>query len=147
MKEVKQTVKIKGTKRKREMTQHKLPWTKHEIIDAVIRSYTPFDVDDTTTWTFPGMLGVFSYLALGRPEGRATPAIEHQLWLRIRRIWDALQDGRDPNAAYETPREDEEELTTVDQWEGLTNPHSRWLKNHLTELDRELRVSRRDRKP
>ena len=62
-----------------------LPWTKREIIDAVISQYEPLDEKKWQSWTFYILIRAFAILALGRPEGRAAPYIEHALWQRLRR--------------------------------------------------------------
>lgn len=101
-----------------------LPWSKREIIEAAIaryRPHPPLDIDDPTTFVEvqAALIEIFAQLALGRPEGRQPPYIEAQLYGRIGRVWRALDEGRDPNAAYEVPRAHERPLTTDDQlsWE------------------------------
>ena len=119
------------------------PWSKREVIDAVIAEYKPFNVEDHKTWAFLIMYGAFIRVAVGRPEGRAAPYIEHELWLRIRRVWTALRGGRDPNAAYETPIDGEEPLTTDVQMEFAASESGRFLHQQLDELDREIREGRK----
>jgi hypothetical protein len=80
---------------------------KREIIDVVISTYVPARVDEPETWAFSTMMTAFMGLALGRPEGRLAPYIEQALWTRIARVFTALREGRDPNAAYDVPLEDE----------------------------------------
>ncbi len=116
------------------------PWTKREIIEAVIAECKPFDRDDPTSWAFYTAFRAFHRVALGRPEGRTAPRVEHALWTRIRRVWEALRDGRDPGAAFETPFDDEEPLTTDVQ---IADAKS--LARLLDEVDRELRTAQRGR--
>jgi hypothetical protein len=92
-----------------------LPCTKQEIIDAVIAGYRPVDVKDSTTWATLQCIGIFAHLALGRPEGRQAPYAEDELHGRIVRVWTAIKEGRDPNAAYDVPLPTEQPLTTDDQ--------------------------------
>ena len=56
-----------------------LPWTKREVIDTVIAEYRPGSAEP---FVFV-MVRMFSRLALGRPEGRAAPYLEHALCARI----------------------------------------------------------------
>lgn len=116
------------------------PWTKREIIGAVIAECKPFDRDDPTSWAFFTAFRAFQRVALGRAEGRTAPRVEHALWTRIRRVWEALRDGRDPGAAFETPLDDEEPLTTDVQ---IADAKS--LARLLDEVDRELRTAQRGR--
>lgn len=92
------------------------PWTKLEILDVVIGGCRPVD-DRPETWSH-AMMGAWGYLALGRPEGRASPRVEHELYLRIRRVYLAVCDGRDPYAAYDAPLTDEQALTAEMQMKG-----------------------------
>jgi hypothetical protein len=98
------------------MSEPELPWTRREIIDAVIAAYKakPVDADlrEVLSWKFTTWVGAFASLALGKPEGRAAPYVEDALATRISRVWTALRDGRDPSAAYDVPLEGEEPLTT-----------------------------------
>ena len=116
-----------------------LPWTKREIIDAVIAEYEP---PRARAPAFFNMMKPFMRLALGRSEGRAAPHVEHALWQFIRRVWTALRDGRDPNAAYEVPLDDEEPLTTDEQLANLMSPSRREFKRLLDEIDEQLRARR-----
>ena len=51
--------------------------------------------------------------------------VEHALWTRIRRVWKALRDGRDPSAAFEMPLHDEEPFTADLDEERHSPPKSR----------------------
>jgi hypothetical protein len=84
-------------------------------------------------------------LALGRPEGRAAPYIEHALWQWLRRVYGALRDRRDPDTAYETPLDDEEPLTADDQLYTMKSALGREMTRMLDEMDRKLRA-KKDRK-
>lgn len=84
-----------------------LPWSKQEIIHTVKGGYRPVDRDDPSTWAVFAIPSAFCALALGRPEGRAAPHIEDALTKRIARIWQAIHDGRDPEAAYDVPLSEE----------------------------------------
>src|SRR5260370_33339983 len=66
------------------MTQKRseLPWTKREIIDAVISKYEPPDVKDLQRMPFLVLLRAFTVLGLGRPDGRAATYVEHALCQR-----------------------------------------------------------------
>src|SRR5262245_24076967 len=90
-----------------------LPWTKREVVDTVTHVYSAPD-DHPEGWATSACIGIFASLALGKPEGRFFPMFEHELYLRIARVWDALQHGRDPYAAYEVPLP-RELLTAHDQ--------------------------------
>jgi hypothetical protein len=127
------------------MTQKpsELPWTKREIIDAVFRFYAPPDVKDDQSWGFIILIKAFTILALGRPEGRAAPYIEHALWQRLRRVYTALRDRRDPSAAYETPLDDEEPLTADDQLDTMASLSGREMARIVDEMDRELRAKKK----
>jgi hypothetical protein len=126
------------------------PWTKRDIIEAVIAECKPFDIDDPTSWAFYTAFRAFERLALGRREGRTAPRVEHALWTRIGRVWEALCAGRDPGVAFETPLDDEEPFTAdVDNEEPLTTDvqiaDAKSLARLLDEVDRELRTARRGR--
>ena len=95
-----------------------LPWTKREIVDAVIKGYRSVDENDASTWAQMQCLRIFADLALGRSDGRQAPNIEDALYARVVRAWTAINKGRDPNAAYEVPLADERPLTTDDQLSG-----------------------------
>ena len=95
-----------------------LPWTKREIVDAVIAGYRSVDENDASTWAQMQCLRIFADLALGRSDGRQAPNIEDALYARVVRAWTAINKGRDPNAAYEVPLADERPLTTDDQLSG-----------------------------
>jgi hypothetical protein len=112
-----------------------VPWTKREVIDAVLGvGYEPFDLDAPQTWPYFRMVRAFVTVALGRPEGRASPAVEHELWQRIGRVYTALKEGRDPNAAYEMPLDNEKPLTTGIQLEDATRPALREFDRLLDEM-------------
>ena len=64
-------------------------------------------------------LSAFMRVALGKSEGRAAPYIEAALAHRIIRIYAALRDGRDPNAAFDAPLPDEEPFSLADAAAGL----------------------------
>ena len=126
------------------------PWTKREIIEAVIAERKPFGRDDPTSWAFHTAFRAFERVALVKPEGRTTPRVEHALWTRIRRVWKALHDGRDPSAGFETPLDDEEPFAAdVDEEEAITADvqvaDATLLAKLLDEVDRELRTARRGR--
>ena len=95
-----------------------LPWTKREIVDAVVAGYRSVDENDASTWAQMQCLRIFADLALGRSDGRQAPYIEDALYARVVRAWTAINEGRDPNAAYEVPLADERPLTTDDQLSG-----------------------------
>ena len=95
-----------------------LPWTKREIVDAVIAGYRSVDENDASTWAQMQCLRIFADLALGRSDGRQAPNIEDALYARVVRAWTAINKGRDPNAAYDVPLADERPLTTDDQLSG-----------------------------
>ena len=116
-------------------------WTKHEVIDAVVAEYRPSDLDDTDTWAVPVCLRAFMRLALGKPEGRAPPHVEHELWRRLCRVHRALHDGRDPSAAYDVPLGDDDVPLTADMpW---ISRGRREVLELFERLDRELRTARR----
>jgi hypothetical protein len=95
-----------------------IPWSKQEIIDAMVAEYRPFDVDDLNSWAFYSQVRALQRLAR---SGRAPPGfcvgladrladkkgdispLEDAVFGRLGRIWRALHDGRDPDAAYEMP--------------------------------------------
>jgi hypothetical protein len=115
-----------------------LPWTKREVIDTVIAEYRPGSAEP---FVFV-MVRMFSRLALGRPEGRAAPYLEHALCARIERVVQALCDGRDPDVAYELPLDEEAPLTPDDQ----LSPAYREFAKILDESDRKLRAARRGKR-
>lgn len=117
------------------------PWTKQEIVDVVIGSYRPVD-DRPETWPHAMIRGAWGYLALGRPAGRASPRAEHELYLRIRRVYLAVSDGRDPNAAYDAPLADDQALTAEMQMQGLISRSGRELEPLFDEIDRTRRQAR-----
>jgi hypothetical protein len=94
-----------------------LPWSKKEIVRAMVVEYRPADVDDPATWPFYSQVRALQRLALsggGPPgfavdlggrwlSGRAISELEDAVFARLGRVWQALRDGRDPNAGYETP--------------------------------------------
>ena len=83
------------------MTGRNLPWTKSQIIEAV-RAEMPTEIPP---------LYAFVRLALGKPEGRASPHAEHQLLHRINLVYCAITGGHDPEIAFDTPLPDELPLT------------------------------------
>jgi hypothetical protein len=101
------------------------PWTKREIIEAVIAECKPFDRYDPTKWAFHTAFKAFERVVLGRPEGRAAPQVEHALWTRIGRVREALRNGRDPGTAFETPLADEEPFTAEVDEEDRSSPTCR----------------------
>jgi hypothetical protein len=89
------------------MTDSNLPWTNSQIIEAVrveIESKTPGMMSEVA-------LCAFASLALGKPEGRASPHAEHQLLHRINLVYCAITGGHDPEIAFDTPLPDELPLT------------------------------------
>jgi hypothetical protein len=118
----------------------KLPWTKREIIDAVITEFRPVNLDDELSWASLSCVRALSRIALGHPEGRAAPHVEYALSQRIARVWTALSDGRDPNAAYEIPLDDEGGPLTADM---QLEPSYRRMQELLDEADRKLRAAQR----
>jgi hypothetical protein len=84
---------------------NELPWSKREIIDAMIAAYKPIDPKNPVfvIHTMTVCTGIWKKLALSRAEGRAAPHIELALAERIARVYKALHEGRDPNAAYDVP--------------------------------------------
>jgi hypothetical protein len=116
-----------------------LPWTKREIIDTaatIYRQPTYDDLDRAYTWPGFKAVAVFAILALGKPGGRFPPAVEHELWYRIGRVWEALREGCDPHAAYEVPLPHERPLTTGDQ----LDPEYRRAQEMFDKIDREQRA-------
>jgi hypothetical protein len=119
-----------------------LPWSRREIIDAVIAEYRPIDMKDPSSFAILVCIAAFMRLALGRPEGRASPYVEQALHNQIKRVYAALRDGRDPNAAYDVPIEGEETLTYEEQLKALSSPLGRKFAAMLDDLDRDLRARR-----
>jgi hypothetical protein len=97
--------------------QFELPWSKQEIIDAMIAEFRPYDFDDWDTWAFSCQLGALQRLAQSdhTPPGfcigladrlankRDISPLEDAVFGRLGRVWQALRDGHDPDAAYEVP--------------------------------------------
>jgi hypothetical protein len=111
-------------------------WTKHEIVDAVIAEYRPFDFDDDTSWPHLITVRVLARLALGTGP-RGAPR-------RIRRTLCASDVGaskrrfKDPNAAYDVPLDDETPLTAEDQ---LTLGY-RAMAELLNQIENDLQARR-----
>jgi hypothetical protein len=99
------------------MSDLELPWSKEEIIAVMVAEYVPFDVDDRTARAFACQGRALLRLA---DSGRGPPGfgvalaerlrdrgpileVEDAVFARLGRVLQALQDGRDPHAAYETP--------------------------------------------
>jgi hypothetical protein len=92
-----------------------IPWTKREIIDAMLSEYRPFRAEDMETWAFYTQIRVLLQLALSAkaPVGfgqdlgnrllRRHPIteVEEAVFLRLGRVFEALRDGRDPDVAYD----------------------------------------------
>jgi hypothetical protein len=103
------------------MTDLELPWSKREIIRAMVAEYRPFDFNDTATWAFFCQVRALKRLAFGGggppgfgvalaerlSDGRGVSELEDAVCARLGRVWQALRDGRDPDAAYETPLRNE----------------------------------------
>jgi hypothetical protein len=94
-----------------------LPWSREEIIEAMVAEYRPVDLADPTT--LPHICQVRALLRLAasgrgplgfgvelagrlRDCGRGSE-LEDAVYARLGRVWQALHDGRDPGVAYETP--------------------------------------------
>jgi hypothetical protein len=91
------------------VTDSNLPWPKSEIIEAVRAEIEP---------ETPGMMSkkpvalyAFARLALGKPEGRASPHAEHELLKRMILVCCAITRGHDPETAFDIPLPDEAPLT------------------------------------
>jgi hypothetical protein len=99
------------------MNEVSMPWTKREIIDAMIAEYRPFQFEDTHTWPFFIQVSALRRLALSekaplgfgqglaerlQQRGQITE-LEDTIVARLGRVLAALRDGRDPNVAYDTP--------------------------------------------
>jgi hypothetical protein len=97
-----------------------IPWSKREIIDAMIAEFRRPEVDDRDSWAYFCQIRALERLALG---GRGPPGfcvglahrlankggvspLEEAVFGRLGRVWQALRDGRDPDAAYEVPLRD-----------------------------------------
>jgi hypothetical protein len=89
------------------------PWSKQEIIAAVVAEYMPLDQEDIATRPFFTLIRALQRLALRSRKGppgfgenldtrKATP-LEDAVYARLARVWQALYEGRDPDAAYEVP--------------------------------------------
>jgi hypothetical protein len=97
-----------------------LPWSKREIIDAMIAEFQRPDVDNPDSWAFFTQVRALQRLAhsgrgpLGFCVGLADrlanksdiSPLEDVMFERLGRVWQALRDGRDPDATYETPLRD-----------------------------------------
>jgi hypothetical protein len=99
------------------MADFQLPWSKQEIIDAMVAENCPYNFDDPNTWLFfcqvralmclarsgRGPLGFGTELAERLKDGRGPSELEQAVYARLGRVLHALRNGRDPNAAYEIP--------------------------------------------
>jgi hypothetical protein len=119
------------------MTDPALPWSKREIVRAMVGEYRPFNLDDVHTGPFYSQLRALLRLGatgkgppgfcdrldervktyLEKRDGAAfelsrlfvtgvvseTSLLEHAVFLRLGRVYQALKEGRDPDTAYETP--------------------------------------------
>jgi hypothetical protein len=63
------------------------------------------------------------------------------LWQRLRRVFRAPRDGRDPSPGYEMPPGDEQPLTADDRLVATMSP-SNEITKLLDEWDYELRAKR-----
>jgi hypothetical protein len=95
------------------------PWSKQEIIDAMVAEFQRPDVDDFHSYAWASQVRALKRLALnGRgppgfsvgladrlPKGNISP-LEQAVFERLGRVWQALRDGGDPDAAYEMPLRD-----------------------------------------
>jgi hypothetical protein len=102
------------------MDEGDIPWTKHEIIDAMLSEYRPFRAEDMETWAFYTQMRVLLQLALSAkaPVGfgqdlgirllRRQPIteLEDAVFLRLGLVFEALRDGRDPDVAYDNSNAD-----------------------------------------
>jgi hypothetical protein len=94
-----------------------IPWRKREIIDVMIAEFQRPDLDDPHSWAFYSQVRALQRLALSdrappgfsvgladrlANRGNISP-IEDAVFGRLGRVWQALRDGRDPDAAYEVP--------------------------------------------
>jgi hypothetical protein len=100
------------------MDESDIPWSKHEIIDAMLSEYRPFRAEDMETGAFYIQLRALLRLAFSAkaPEGfgqdlgtrllqrEPITELEDAVFLRLGRVFEALRDGRDPDAAYDTTR-------------------------------------------
>jgi hypothetical protein len=98
------------------MDESDIPWTKREIIAAMLSEYRPFRADDMETGAFYIQLRALLRLAFSAkaPEGfgqdlgtrllRRQPIteLEDAVFSRLGRVFEALREGRDPDAAYDT---------------------------------------------
>jgi hypothetical protein len=95
------------------MNQNKLPWTPEEIIATVLAEIEPQEPGKMSIK--PVALCAFAQLALGKPNGRASPSVEHELLQRIGRVLNAVERGDDPVAAYDRPLPADKPLRPRDQ--------------------------------
>jgi hypothetical protein len=92
-----------------------LPWTKREIIDALIAEYQPRG-DWSALAPFAQLralrrLALSNRAPLGFGVGLAErfvnrgpySLLEQEVYGLLGRVWQALHDGRDPDAAYDEP--------------------------------------------
>jgi hypothetical protein len=98
------------------MDESDIPWTKREIINAMLSEYRPFRAEEMETGAFYIQLRALLRLAFSAkaPEGfgqdfgtrllRRQPIteLEDAVFLRLGRVFEALRDGRNPDAAYDT---------------------------------------------
>ena len=98
------------------MDESDIPWTKREIIDAMLSEYRPFRAEDMETGAFYIQLRALLRLAFSAkaPEGfgqnlgtrllhrQPMTKLEDAVFLRLGLVFEALRDGRDPDAAYDT---------------------------------------------
>jgi hypothetical protein len=94
-----------------------IPWSKQEIIDAMVAEFRQPDADDPYTWAFASQGRALLRLArsgrgpagfcVGLADRLANRSdispLEDEVFGRLGRVWQALRDGRDPAAAYEVP--------------------------------------------
>ena len=78
-----------------------LRWTLEEIIDAVRAEIDP-PIHGKASLK-PVRLCAFANLALGNPEGRASPIEEDLLFRLIWRVQHAIEKGLDPIESYQAP--------------------------------------------
>jgi hypothetical protein len=98
-----------------------LPWSKQEIIDAMRAEFQEPQIGDFGSYAWASQFRALKRLALsgrGPPgfcvgladrminQGEILP-LEQEVYQRLGRIWQALCDERDPEAAYEQPLRDE----------------------------------------
>jgi hypothetical protein len=92
------------------MSEIELPWTKQEIIDTVRHAFD--NPPRLPNGTYLGsVVTQVAWHVLVFKEDRAAPYIEHALFQRIERVRMALQEGRDPEVAFDVPLDIERPLT------------------------------------